>query len=203
MVFSVKTVKKWIGRILSLFLTLIFIAGAYICFCVVRAKGNEVPQVFGFSVLRVQTGSMTEVFAPGEVILVRKTDPATIQIGDIICFYSTDPVLDGRPNTHRVIEITEQEDGTRVFTTKGDSNPTEDEYPVEESHLVGRYICNLKAYGKFFSIVQNPFIFFFVLIVPLVLILMLELNKVTTMAKQKEKLPEKKEDTHDDETDPT
>ena len=64
----------------------------------------------GYTVFRITTGSMRPAYDTDTLILVKKTDPAEIKVGDVISFYSADPALDGAVNTHRVIAV--EQDGT-------------------------------------------------------------------------------------------
>ncbi|MBE6533511.1 MAG: signal peptidase I [Ruminococcaceae bacterium] len=71
--------------------------------------------------LKIFNDSMEPLFCSGDTIYIKKVDPNTIQLGDVIAFY--DPAA---PNhdwilTHRVIEIYEKE-GIRYAITAGDNN---------------------------------------------------------------------------------
>ncbi len=72
----------------------------------------------------VISGSMEPVYYRGDIIVIKGTDPASIQVGDIVVYkrpYQDIPIV------HRAINIIE-EDGALYFVTKGDNNPFEDSY---------------------------------------------------------------------------
>lgn len=99
----------------------------------------------------ILTDSMDDEIPPQTYILIEKADPATVEVDDIITFYSDDPVLDGSLNTHRVVEVI---DGGREFVTKGDNNLAEDKYNAKGDKLVGVYVDDipfLTALGRFFA----------------------------------------------------
>lgn len=48
---------------------------------------NEVPSLFGYSAVKILTGSMQPEFKEGDLVMVRVTNPSQIKIGDIIAFY--------------------------------------------------------------------------------------------------------------------
>ncbi len=175
--------KKWLGRFLTLLLVLIFIVGAYV-FIRVLTSGDKVPSVFGYSFLKVSSGSMEPTLKTGSVIVVKSTDADEVKAGDIICFYSRDPKISGIPNTHRVNDISVK-DGERVFITKGDANPVVDDYPVYDEDIVGVYTRSLASTTKFASIVQSRYFFFFVLLIPLCLVVFLEAQNVSKAVKGK------------------
>ena len=104
---------------------------------------NKVPSVLGYSVLRISSGSMETTLPTGSYIVVKKTDPKDVKVGDIITFYSDDPTIYGMPNTHRVIGIKTGEDGKLIFQTKGDNNLIEDKYPPSEDALIGVFQTRL------------------------------------------------------------
>jgi signal peptidase len=105
------------------------------------------------STLWVMTDSMEDQIPARSYILIRKADPSEIQVGDVITYYSDDPVLQGHLNTHRVVEI---QDGGRTFITKGDANLVNDKYPARADAVVGVYEKNLdflSTLGRWF---QSP-----------------------------------------------
>ena len=101
----------------------------------------------------ILTDSMEDTIPANSYIQIRKADPAEIQVGDVITFYSDDPTLRGYLNTHRVVEIAE--DGA-TFITKGDANLVEDKYPVRAESVVGVYEKNLGALSAVGRIFQSP-----------------------------------------------
>lgn len=90
----------------------------------------------------VMSDSMEDQIPEQSYIVIRKADAADVKVGEVITFYSDDPVLQGQLNTHRVVEISD--DGSRYFTTKGDNNLVEDKYPVRAEAVVGVYEKNLE-----------------------------------------------------------
>ncbi|WP_318249312.1 signal peptidase I [Geoglobus acetivorans] len=86
--------------------------------------------------LIVLSGSMVPVIYPGDIVLVFEKNPEELSVGDIITFRSPD----GRENvliTHRIINITKEDDGSLVFRTKGDAVEEPDPFTVHEDDIVG------------------------------------------------------------------
>lgn len=142
----------------------------FVLLTVVLTPAGQVPQVMGFSVLRVLTGSMKPEIPEDSMLLVQKADAASLQVGDVISFFSPDPSLNGALNTHRIVGIAEV-DGSLQFTTKGDANPIEDQYPVDESRVLGKVLFVSTRLGKLLHLISNPLVFGLAVLVPLVLIL--------------------------------
>ena len=142
----------------------------FVLLTVVLTPAGQIPQVMGFSVLRVLTGSMKPEIPEDSMLLVQKTDAASLQVGDVISFFSPDPSLNGALNTHRIVGIAEV-DGSLQFTTKGDANLIEDQYPVDESRVVGKVLFVSTRLGKLLRLISNPLVFGLAVLLPLVLIL--------------------------------
>lgn len=147
-------------------------------------KGN-VPNVFGYSFLNVTTGSMLPTYEPGDIIVAKKTRIADLREQDVISFYAMDPAIEGMPNTHRIIEI-DIIDGRYYIITKGDANAVKDPYPVFEEKVIGKAVAKLPSMGKIVSVLQNRAVIFFLLILPLMAIMVLEIKHIGALFGKKE-----------------
>lgn len=167
-----KTVFK---RIMSVITVLSFIFGLLIFAAVLKANKGEVPSVFGYSLMRVKTGSMEgdreDSIKTGSIILTKKVDEHELDVNDIISFYSTDPAIKGEVETHRIVERHSLVTGEREYITKGDANQSDDEYPVLYKNVIGKYVKNFGvASGSVLGILQNPKVIFFLIILPMIFI---------------------------------
>jgi len=139
-----KPFKKFIKILSTVVLALSFmlvLIGVY-----QKLSGKE---ILPYKAIWVLTESMEDQIPARSYILIKTVDPETLEKGDIITFYSSDPSIQGNLNTHRIVEINGNE-----ITTKGDNNRTEDGYPVYFSDVVGKYVGNLKLltiFGRFFT----------------------------------------------------
>ena len=152
-------------------LSVLIIGAAVIVLCLVlMTKPGEAPSIGGYTVFRVTTGSMRPTYDIDTMILVKKTDPSEIKVGDVISFYSADPALEGSVNTHRVTEVSQEGDHWK-YTTKGDSNNAVDQYGTDSDALIGKVIASSLILGKLARLVSNPLIFIPVILIPLAIIL--------------------------------
>ena len=62
-------------------INLTLIVGSYI-------HPDELPGVFGVKPVVVLSGSMEPAIKTGDFILIRHTDPASLQEGDVVCYLS-------------------------------------------------------------------------------------------------------------------
>ncbi len=127
-----------------------------------KAKG-EVPYFFGYSVMNIVSDSMEDKIPQGTFILIKKTDPSKIKLGDIICFYSDDPDIKDFPNTHVVVEDPICGENGIEFVTQGTANPTKDNYTAKGDKLIGKYITNLDGLTHFNEMLQGDGIFIFII----------------------------------------
>lgn len=175
--------KKIIYGIVN-FISVVTIAAAIVVLIMVLlTKPGKPPSIGGFTLLRITTGSMVPTYDVDTMILVQETDPSQIREGDVISFYSSDPMLDGAVNTHRVVRI-EKDGGQYVYTTKGDGNNVEDPYDVKSEYLVGKVIWSSVILGKISRLVSNPLIFIPVILVPLAVILLSNFFQTISLARK-------------------
>jgi signal peptidase len=114
-------------------------------------------RILGYKFFTVETGSMTEVYPVGTVIVVKPSAFEEIQLNDVITFYANstkDTVV-----THRVVAIDSE---YQSFTTQGDENDSPDSSPVLYSSVIGKPILSIKHLGYvyiFMSTTKGKWVF--------------------------------------------
>lgn len=156
--FSARTVisraARGIGAIFCAALSLLLV-----CNLTLILKGavnpDSPPSVFGVTPLVVLSGSMSGEreghIETGDLVLVRGADPNALAVGDVIAFRS-----EGTTVTHRITAVSEAEDGSPLFTTKGDANNAEDTEPVAARDVVGVYLLRVPGLGDFALFLREP-----------------------------------------------
>lgn len=161
---------KYKGRILEIIFLLFML---FLCGVIIVSGTGKVPYVFGYRVLKVISSSMQPTIEDGTCVVIRQVDPEEIQVGDIITFVADAPDIKGYLNTHRVSRIIQDaEKGETLFITKGDAYEEEDDYPVEASQIVGRYVQTLpfgKEIYQFTMFLSDRTNYFVVIMIPLLL----------------------------------
>lgn len=173
--------KRWIFQVFNAVAIALILVSVFVLVSVVLTPAGQVPQVLGCSVFRVMTGSMEPEIPENSLLVVKKTPPEDIAPGDVISFFSPDPMLEGAVNTHRVVRI-EKESGRIRFITKGDANVIEDTYPTDASALVGRVVFKSYGLGKVVSLLSNPLVFGIIILLPLLVILLMNLYRAVRIA---------------------
>ncbi len=140
-IFKKTAIMLWWGLTILLMVTIFNIMTA-------KMKG-DIPYFFGYSIMNIVSGSMEDTIPEGSYILIKKADPSEIRKGDIICFFSDDPRIEGFPNTHTVVEDPIQGENGLEFVTKGDANLLKDAETAKGDKLIGRYVKNLDVLTRF------------------------------------------------------
>lgn len=95
-----------------------------------------VPQTIGAAESYVvMSGSMSPTVQTGDVIFVYEREPSTIETGDVITYSLNDRQRE--VTTHRVVDIVRNDQGQRLFVTKGDANEDPDPYRVSPGDVIG------------------------------------------------------------------
>lgn len=115
---------KFLPALCNLLGVLILLAIIASCLVIV------VPQMRGYDVFHVVSGSMSPEIPVGSIVYVKEARPESIKAGDVIAFASGHSVVTHRVVTNHIVE--------GEYTTRGDANPIEDENRVKYDELIGK-----------------------------------------------------------------
>ena len=86
-----KVLKRAGTVVISVLLWAVILIAALYAFTTMATRDNQnVANLFGYTPLVVKSDSMAPVFETGDLILIKKCDPSTLKVGDIICFHTTE-----------------------------------------------------------------------------------------------------------------
>jgi len=146
---------------------------------------DEVPNVGGILPLIVLTDSMYPEIESGDLIIDSTIQAAEVKVGDVISFF--DPEGNGTSIvTHRVVEITE-ENGQRMFRTRGDNNNTDDKSLVPGDKLVGIYKSRIAGAGNVAMFMQSTTGLIVCVLLPIILLVGYDLIRRRIYEKGKKK----------------
>ena len=174
---------KHVLRVVNALAAVVIVVALVVLLCATFTPAGEVPTIGGYGILRTLTGSMEPAIPVHSLVVVQQTDPAELQVGDIITFEATERALDGALNTHRIVQIDEGSAGP-VFHTKGDANAVEDAQTVSADHVIGRVVFVSAGLGVIVSLLTNLLLFFPLIVVPLEVLLVLEIRKMVKSARE-------------------
>lgn len=115
------------------------------------------PRLLGYQTSTMLTGSMSPLINPGDVVVTVPTPLSEIRVGDIITYHI--PVEDQRVETHRVMSITTNPDGSTSAQTKGDANNGADPWQATfEGTTVDRHVATIPYVGQAIRFLRQPLI---------------------------------------------
>ena len=177
-----KILKRAGTVVLSVILWAIILIAALYAFTTMATRDNQnVANIFGYTPLTVQSDSMVPTFASGDLIFIKKCDPATLKEGDIICFHT---IIDNEYalNTHR-IESIESVGDARSYTTIGDNNNgITDQHVISDGDIVGKYVGHLTGFGKVMDFLSSSTGFLIVIILPMMLFFIYQIYHLITIS---------------------
>ena len=158
-------------------------------------KNNGIPNLLGIMPMSVQSESMNPTFKEGDLIFIKETDLMNLKTDDVITFYT---IIQGNRvlNTHRIVGIDES-GSSKIFTTKGDNNPVEDELPVYPADMVGVWTgAKLPGGGRVIDFLRTKTGFFICILIPMAIFFLFELYKfiVVLIEAKKPKMTEEEEE---------
>jgi len=130
----------------------VFVAVLVVALAVVASLG---PRFYGYSPVIVYGGSMADTVPVGSIAVTKEVQTEDVVVGDVIVFYPPATEPNHLPLMHRVISI-QEEDGQRVFRTKGDANAAPDPW---EMTLVGhgsRFVYAVPYAGYIADFTRTP-----------------------------------------------
>ena len=173
--------KKALTVVVSILLWVVILIAALFTFTTLATKNvNNVASLFGYTPLSVQTESMAPTFNAGDLILIRKVDPTTLQEGDVITFHT---IIENQYalNTHRIAKI-EENGGVRSYTTKGDNNAIADTHIISDNDIVGKYVAKLGGVGKFVDFLGSSTGFLIIIVIPMLLFFLYQIYHLITVS---------------------
>lgn len=182
------------------FIVIVFL---YIAFVAVqRLSGNK--SIMGYRLFTVATGSMEGVYNINDVIIVKDCDTNNLKVGDDVAYMGKVDDLAGKLITHRIIDIKENADGSRIFTTQGVNTDVEDP-SITADQILGQVQGVMPVITQINHAVKSQVGFFLLVFVPLVLVIALEIaqtvvemkidkNELVEIKKQEEENKEQPEE---------
>ena len=167
---NVKSEMCFLKRIFNICISIIFTTIVLAVSSLIIQKfvlNKEIPNVFGYKILQVMSGSMSGEFETGDTILIKEIkEESDLKIGDVITYRIAKNTL----VTHRIVNITKIGESLN-YTLKGDANNVEDSEKILFSSIEGIYVKKLILIGKIISFMQKPYGMVIIFVVPILLIL--------------------------------
>ena len=176
-----KAIKRGATILISILLWAVILLAALFAFTTLATKNNnQVASLAGFTPLSVVSDSMAPTFNAGDLIIIKKCDPATLVEGDIVTFHT---IINNEfaLNTHRIDEIQTMGD-VRSYVTKGDNNAITDVHMISDGDIVGKYVTRLPNFGKVVQFLSSSTGFLLVIVLPLLLFFVYQVYHLITVS---------------------
>ena len=123
------------------------------------------PRVLGYSPVIVYGSSMTDTIPVGSIAVTKEVQPEDVTVGDVVVFYPPTTSPDRLPLMHRVVAIREEE-GQRLFRTKGDGNATPDPWEIGIEGRGSRVVYAVPYVGYLVNFAGTPLGWTLLLVLP-------------------------------------
>ncbi len=182
-----KSVKKVLNIILNAIIWTFVVFSVIVTILAFAAQGNEdgIPELFGKSLLTIQSPSMSGTYEIGDMVIMSKIDSTgreKLEQGDIITYRLPQDVgqlKKGSLNTHRIDGFTE--DGKII--TKGDAENNIDNYNITRDEVIG--VCReqdkVPGLGAVITFLGSSLGFFLCVVLPLILFFIYELYRFISL----------------------
>lgn len=134
---------------------LVLLVAFVVMIFITRAMGNS-PEIFGYRIFRVSSGSMEPELAIGDVILVQKVDPEDIHIDDIITYKGVQGDFADKMITHLVIEEPYEDDNGWHYQTQGIAAGALKDPIVSYDQVQGKLVKKLAFMNDIYTFFLSP-----------------------------------------------
>ena len=171
--------KSIINLLISILFTIVFVIVISLIIQKFILK-EQVPNILGYKILQVMSGSMSGEFETGDTILIKEIENEDdLKIGDVITYRIEKNTM----VTHRIVNITKI--GEKLnYTLKGDANNIEDSEKVIFPNIEGIYVRKLNLIGKTINFMQKPYGMVIIFMTPILLILYIINNEKAKVEKR-------------------
>ncbi len=115
-------------------------------------------------IFQVATSSMVPDYQVGDVIVVKKTDPAELEVGDDVTYLGVEQGVKDLRITHRIVEKKlYDQDGKYYFRTKGIANEVEDPQ-INEDNIYGKVVYHTVIFSFLGRLLTNMIVYYVVFI---------------------------------------
>jgi len=153
-----------------------------ICVVFIQRISNNEMTLGGYSIYTVVSESMVPEYKVWDMVVVKKTNPETINVGDDVVYLGKEGTFTNKIVTHRVIEIDKSSNKIK-FTTKGLANDIADPV-IEEDQIYGKVLFKSDVLSFFSKLINNLYGFYFVIFIPFVIILFFEILDIVKEREQ-------------------
>jgi len=190
--------NKILKLIWNIIYTLMFVMVVLMLLVVIMQRAtNNTLAIGGFRMFSVATGSMVPVYEVGDILISKEIDAEDIKVGDDLVYLGKKGSFSGKVVTHRAISVEKQEDGNYKIITQGIANNAADP-EIDQTQVYGKVVCNLKILSWIGKLVRNVYAFYFLLLLPIAILIVKNDRNIMDMNKEEENYGENSQDSEED-----
>lgn len=188
-----KGVKKVIATIIKglsyVFLAMLFFIAIFLMYFIIsnqiaKLKGEK-PQISLFTI--VSPSMEPKIMVYDVIVDFRVKDEDSLNVGDIITFFSDEIDTGGYTVTHRIHDIYIR-DNVKYYITKGDNNIDIDEGAITFDNIVGKCYTIIPSIGKIQMFISSKYGWALVILIPALGILLADIKKLIKIFRIKEQI---------------
>ena len=191
-----KRILKIVGKVIYGFLYVIVLI-TLLVILVQRISNNNI-SIAGIRFFSVASSSMFPEYEVGDIIIAKEVEPQEIKVGENVVYNGKKGEFKDKIITHEVVKI-EEENGEYIFTTKGIANDESDP-TISEDQLLGKIVYKSVVLSFLNKIVNNIYTFYFLIFVPITIIIAKNIIQISIENKSKEDDIDYKEETQKEES---
>lgn len=106
---------------------------------------KEYLQISGISLFNMKSELMQDDIKKGDLVIVKETDEAELQKGDIIAY-----TINGKTRVNKIVNLAQGK-----YTTKSNKNYNPDIEKIEYNQIIGKMVLHISGYGFIMEILQS------------------------------------------------
>ena len=170
--------KKVINIVVNVIVAIILVFVFILTLNIILSGDKGYTSIFGTAYVSVESNSMkgdkADNFQKGDLLKIKileEEEKKNLQPGDVITFWDN-TIVDNQLvlNSHRIIKVEKQSDGSVRYETKGDNNLDADKMLIPDVTIVGIYEGKIGGLGNVVSWFHSSTGFFVCIVLPAFLI---------------------------------
>lgn len=174
--YAFNRIIKFLGDLFFIiFVAIILVAIVYGIYTKKNGDKGYVPIVSAYVIV---SNSMVPTINVTDAVIAYRPNINSLKRGDIITFSSTDARYSGLTVTHRILSVSETEDGQVAFKTKGDNNTTPDDALVLGSNVYGKVFFVIPWLGYLQMLLTKAYGWIIFIVLPCIAIILYDIIKL-------------------------
>lgn len=151
---SKKSIWETIGDVIYLIIIIPLLIITLMVIYQSITKPDKIPDIFGYKLFMILDENMEETLEYGDLTFTCNISVDKLKIGDIVAFRNATNTV----TIHRIEEISETEEHSKIFIMKAKENEAEDTRNVKEEKIEGILTKRIPKIGLWIMVFQEPLV---------------------------------------------